>query len=56
MITKVKEPYYEMGYNLLAGIVVDEELKDQLEAILKDARTKIGVLIMKNRQHIQLLP
>lgn len=53
MITKVKKPYYEMGYNLLAGIVVDEELKGQLEVILKDARTKIGVLIMKNQQHIK---
>ena len=42
-----------MGYNLLAGIVVDEELKDQIEAVLKEARAKVGSIRMNNRQHIK---
>jgi hypothetical protein len=53
MIQKVEQPYFEMGFNLLAGIVVDAELKDQIEAVLCEARAKVGSLIMNNLQHIK---
>ena len=43
-----------MGFGLMAGIVVDEELKDKLDAVLEEAREKIFKLIDDNPSHCKL--
>lgn len=52
MIQKVNEQYYEMGFHLMSGVLVDETLAPQLEAILSEAREKARKLIMENQEHI----
>ncbi len=53
MVQKVEGEYYEMGLRLLAGIVVDKELKDKLEVVFKEAKEKISDLILDNPQHVK---
>lgn len=52
MIQKVNQQYYEMGFHLMSGVLVDETLAPQLEAILSEAREKARKLIMENKEHI----
>ena len=51
MIRKINEPYYEMGFALMCGVVVDEELKNKIEAVLSQAKKTIFTLIDKNPGH-----
>ena len=51
MVTKIQEQYYEMGFKLMSGIIVDEELAKQLQAVLEDAREKMKQLVRDNPQH-----
>lgn len=53
MIQKVKQQYYEMGFRLLGGIVVDAELKNKMQEVLDEARKKIVKLIDDNHQHLK---
>lgn len=52
MIQKVQEQYYEMGYALMGGMVVDEKLKSQIEAVLSQAKETIFRLIDENPNHV----
>ena len=54
MIKKVKQQYYEMGFSLLSGIIVDEELKDKMEAVLMEAHGKILQLLDNNLNHLKV--
>jgi hypothetical protein len=54
MLQKIKQQYYEMGFNLLSGIVVDKELKNQLTAILEKAKQEISNLIKDNPDHYMM--
>lgn len=51
-IKKADQTYYEMGFNLMSGAIVDETLKNQLEEVLAGAREKIKELVMNNKQHV----
>ena len=51
MVTKIQEQYYEMGFKLMSGIIVDEELAKQMQAIFDEAREKIKKLVLDNPQH-----
>ncbi len=53
MIKKVKADYYEMGFGLLSGIIVDRELKEKMNAVLMDAHGKILQLLDNNRDHLK---
>lgn len=52
MIQKVNQQYYEMGFHLMSGVLVDETLAPQLDAILSEAREKAKKLIKENKEHI----
>lgn len=52
MIQKVKQQYYEMGFHLMSGVLVDETLAPQLEAILSETREKVKKLVLENKEHI----
>ena len=54
MIEKVKEQYYEMGFRMMSGIVVDKELRDKLQEVLEEARGKIFKLLDENPEHCKL--
>ena len=51
-IKKADQTYYEMGFHLMSGALVDETLRNQLEEVLAGAREKIKELVMNNKQHI----
>ena len=52
MIQRLNQQYSEMGFHLMSGVLVDETLAPQLEAILSEAREKARKLIMENQEHI----
>lgn len=52
MFQRVKGQYYEMGFRLLSGIIVDAELSDKLQGVLEDARQRICQLLDENREHL----
>ena len=52
MIQKVKQQYYEMGFHLMSGVLVDETLAPKLEAILSETREKVKKLVLENKEHI----
>ena len=51
-IKKADQAYYDMGFHLMSGALVDETLKNQLEEVLTGAREKIKELVMNNKEHI----
>lgn len=52
MIQRLNQQYYEMGFHLMSGVLVDETLASQLDAILSEAREKAKKLVMENQEHI----
>ncbi len=52
MFQKVKGQYYEMGFHLLSGIIVDAELSDKLQGVLEETRRRICQLLDENREHL----
>lgn len=51
MLQKIEGQFFEMGFNLLSGIIVDMELKAKMQDVLDEAREKILKLIDDNPQH-----
>lgn len=43
-----------MGFHLLAGIIVDAELKEKMQAVLDDARVKIYKLLDENPHKLKV--
>lgn len=54
MIEKVKQQYFEIGFGLMSGIIVDKELKDKLEAVLMEAHGKMLQLLDNNKEHLKV--
>lgn len=48
MIKKVEESYFAMGFKLMSGIVVDEELAKKLQEVFDEAKAKIKKLVEEN--------
>ena len=53
MVKKVETQFFEMGFHLLSGIIVDKELADKLQVVLEEARKKVCQLLDENKEHLK---